>query len=138
MDEQAGSVLTQNVSHHENPAEHLMTVQQAEEKLPRSRRSFVSGVIHCVMCCIASQPAQIPKFRVHTACISRGRRGKWCDRPVILHICFDAGAGNCVRQLKKLDFLPLTRIRRSHWTDYSRKRSQRQSTTTKDYNKIVR
>ena len=44
---------------------------------------------------------------VHAACVSRGRRGEWCDWwPRWASFCV-AGAGNRVRQVKSLDFLAL-------------------------------
>ena len=42
---------------------------------------------------------------VHAACVSRGRRGEWCDRwPRWASFCV-AGAGNRALQLKQLDFV---------------------------------
>ena len=44
---------------------------------------------------------------VRAACVSRGRRGEWCDRgPRWVSFCV-AGAGNRARQLKQLDFVAL-------------------------------
>ena len=61
---------------------------------------------------------------VHAACVSRGRRGEWCDllRRRASFCVAGAGAGNHAQQLKRLDY----RVRMCEWMrEASRNRGRR-------------